>query len=604
MKKKRRKFGRICVTISFAVICILLAIVFLAGLLHRAKIGELQIEPKEPVVEFYSNVYVFETNVYDVRFLYDQLVSQEGEPEVWEHMLTMPNDLGIDYEGVCDLKYVDYELVEFTPKTEYIDGKLLAYDGSRIRISEDIWLPYSKDCVTYRTYTGEVMTYPMHKLVVGASDISFCVYNGEICALVQKTPTETEDIRVVLMDSDGNYIRSSLYLYCKNNWTCNGDVIPKAKTFDVMSYMMEHDLYEATFTGDSDIAITTSKGKKIGEYFKGTIYVVCADPAMGPSGGIVAVSILPVEEYVRYVLPSEMPASFHYEAFKAQAVCARTYAYSQMRNGTYAAYGANIDNSTAFQVYNEQGTSKLTDKAAKETEGQVAAYDGELITCYYFSTSPGVSDGLNMWAKEDVPYLTAHNFTQVDVDFQTEEGVHKFLEEAPKSYDDASSFYRWKAKLMTSQENLEKLRSEAHGLPISMEITKRSKMGYVVGMKITYEDLASEDLTTELQVRRFVGKLMSELELANGKKRTDFTSLPSAYFYLDWEDTIMDWSLVNYSDEKNANTIYGGGFGHGIGLSQYGASAMGNAGFNYEEILKYYYEDIAIVDEKSLDVYR
>ena len=66
--------------------------------------------------------------------------------------------------------------------------------------------------------------------------------------------------------------------------------------------------------------------------------------------GYVLVNELPIETYLRYVLPSEMPTYFSYEALKAQAVCARTFAYKQMRQNAYAEYGANLDDSTAYQV--------------------------------------------------------------------------------------------------------------------------------------------------------------------------------------------------------------------------------------------------------------
>ena len=67
--------------------------------------------------------------------------------------------------------------------------------------------------------------------------------------------------------------------------------------------------------------------------------------------GYVLINEIPMEDYIRYVLPSEMPLSFSYEALKAQAVCARTFTYGQMKNDTYARYGANLDDSIAYQAY-------------------------------------------------------------------------------------------------------------------------------------------------------------------------------------------------------------------------------------------------------------
>ena len=114
-------------------------------------------------------------------------------------------------------------------------------------------------------------------------------------------------------------------------------------------------------------------------------------------GGIVLINELPVEDYVRYVLPSEMPSSFNREALKAQAVCARTFAYRQMKSDDYAEYGANLDNTTAYQVYHGAEPTKATNQAVRDTQGMVLTSEGELIDCYYYSTSAGYGENLEGW---------------------------------------------------------------------------------------------------------------------------------------------------------------------------------------------------------------
>ena len=126
---------------------------------------------------------------------------------------------------------------------------------------------------------------------------------------------------------------------------------------------------------------------------------------IGTEEGIVAVNTVDVETYVRYVLPSEMPSTFDAEALKAQAVCARTFVYSQMKNTQYALYGANIDNTTAFQVYNASETKQSTDEAVKATAGQVVSCGGSLITCYYFSTSAGKTEDMEVWSSSTPDFI-------------------------------------------------------------------------------------------------------------------------------------------------------------------------------------------------------
>lgn len=80
-----------------------------------------------------------------------------------------------------------------------------------------------------------------------------------------------------------------------------------------------------------------------------------------------------------------MPASYEKEALKAQAVCARTYAYRQIQGNAYGQYGAHVDDSTSFQVYNNINTSERTDQAVNETYGQMLFYNNKPIEAFYYS---------------------------------------------------------------------------------------------------------------------------------------------------------------------------------------------------------------------------
>ena len=95
------------------------------------------------------------------------------------------------------------------------------------------------------------------------------------------------------------------------------------------------------------------------------------------SGGIVVINELPVETYLCGVVPSEMPASYELEALKAQAVCARSYAFRQMTSYGYPEYEAHVNDSTDFQVYNNSQRQESSTRAVAETEGQVVRYKGE-----------------------------------------------------------------------------------------------------------------------------------------------------------------------------------------------------------------------------------
>ena len=78
-----------------------------------------------------------------------------------------------------------------------------------------------------------------------------------------------------------------------------------------------------------------------------------------------------IEDYLKKVVPSEMPVSFGVNALKCQAVCARSYAYTQLTNNYYSEYGAHIDDSVSFQVYNNTYDSAESDEAVIATDGMV-----------------------------------------------------------------------------------------------------------------------------------------------------------------------------------------------------------------------------------------
>ena len=100
-----------------------------------------------------------------------------------------------------------------------------------------------------------------------------------------------------------------------------------------------------------------------------------------------------------------MPSGYPAEALKAQAVCARTYAVRQMGEQRLAGYGADVDDSVSFQVYNNIGRQSATDEAVDATRGVIMTYGGEPIQAYFFSTSCGHTSTDEVWGGEGAPYL-------------------------------------------------------------------------------------------------------------------------------------------------------------------------------------------------------
>jgi stage II sporulation protein D len=294
-------------------------------------------------------------------------------------------------------------------------------------------------------------------------------------------------------------------------------------------------------------------------------------------GGYVLVNELPIETYLCYVLPSEMPTDFSYEALKAQAVCARTFAYGQLESDTYAAYGANIDDSSASQVYHAATRCDVTDRAVAETEGEVLAFEGKLVDCYYYSTSAGYSENLEIWDADSPAYLVAENHTKgTTQDLSKKKLFHKFITKMVDSYDAASPFYRWTATLSAKLGM-----DEQYGKLKKMKINDRSSSGYILSLTVVFED-GERTYTKENDIRSALAKYVLTVTLADGTVRTDLHAVPSACFEV--------------TSQKNGEIVLtGGGFGHDIGMSQYGADAMGREGMSYTEILAYYYKKASIL---------
>ena len=140
--------------------------------------------------------------------------------------------------------------------------------------------------------------------------------------------------------------------------------------------------------------------------------------------GLVVINELPLEKYLCKVVPSEMPFYYELEALKAQAVCARNFAYKQIMDPGYPEYEAILDDSNArYQVYGNCQEDAFVNQAIEETKNQVMRYKGRLVTTLYFSTSCGYTTGLEAWGTEEDEasrYLKSVEVKGDDGDYEAE----------------------------------------------------------------------------------------------------------------------------------------------------------------------------------------
>lgn len=283
--------------------------------------------------------------------------------------------------------------------------------------------------------------------------------------------------------------------------------------------------------------------------------------------GIAVVNQLPLEEYLYGVVPSEMPASYEEEALKTQAVCARSYAYCHMEKEAYPEYKAHVDDSTAYQVYGNSKEQDKTIKAVNATKGEKLKYNGKTVKAYYFSTSCGKTTSVEAWGtkiNKDNAYLKGGD-----------------IAENGECYEKNLPWFSWGCEIpVTLLSDLFGLNTGKDiGTVQNIEITKRGPGGVAVEMKAA-GDKGEYTVKTENKIRSALAGNGYEIIKQDGSKTTASKLLPSAFFEI----------------EKKGDRFHikGGGYGHGIGMSQNGANEMAKKGKDYKTILGLFYQGVEI----------
>lgn len=480
------------------------------------------------------------------------------------------------YTGVADLEISNGELVQIYAKSGNISGILSSYTEKTVQIDGYELLDCEGELPVYilseeSASRPQVSQGRISDLVIGNSEVELIVAEGRACAIVCNSQKRVNNIRVLLKNGAEN-LYPNIYVKCNKDCTVDGSMVEAGEVINAKRCLKGCEIGKEIriTTKEGKFFLCNENGKKKTKGYEGSFIL------RKEEGGYVLINELPIEDYVRYVLPSEMPVYFSYEALKAQAVCARTFAYRQMQNSAYAQYGANLDDSTAYQVYHATEAFDVTDQAVEDTKGMVLTYEGELIDCYYYSTSAGYSENLEVWDAESPGYLVAENHTKKqDINLSKKKKFHGFITDSIESYDSDSPYYRWTATL-SSKLGMDPQYGRLKGI----EILDRSESGYIISLKMVFEE-GERIYEKENEIRFALGKYLTEVKLADDTVRNDCNSVPSACFEVK-------------SQKDGEIVLTGGGFGHGIGMSQYGADAMGKEGKNWQEILTYYYKGVEI----------
>ena len=531
---------------------------------------------------------------------------------------------------VGDITIENQKVVKILQKPEIIKGKVLQTGKDYIEIQGYGKVSLDENFKIYKLY-GKLTMEPTGSILVGYENTEFVVSLGKISAALITESIKAENIRVLLMTSGyQNYAHDKVELTVDSDFTISSKETEHSyKKGEIVTIEPG-----ATLLSEGRITVKAAEeGAKIkllsversdgNPSYRGSIEISEGDK------GLLIINELPLEEYLYAVIPSEMPTYYGPQPLRVQAVCARSYAYKHLLANSLSAYGAHVDDSVSYQVYNNISENENSVLAVKDTYGKVLEYNGEVITAYYFSTSCGhTSEAANVWANNtNYPYLvgkllyigeegegsdTPSAKVEQYSDLSSEEVFRNFLKEDElTTYDSSFNWYRWKVTMKAKElqkvidANLSK-RYKANpeliltktgedengdaifesrpvdniGELVDIKVFKRERSGIISELLIEGSKYTIK-VRTEYNIRALLAPTYNSVIRQDGSEVKKLGLLPSAFFIIDEKEKEKRISSI---------TLLGGGYGHGVGMSQNGVKALADSGEGYEDILTYFYE--------------
>jgi len=289
-------------------------------------------------------------------------------------------------------------------------------------------------------------------------------------------------------------------------------------------------------------------------------------------GSFSMVNFVPLETYLRGVVPHEIGYQAPYSAIQAQAVLARTYALANRHRFSVDNY--ELCANTHCQVYaGLKDTSELADRAIRETRGKVLTYGGKVVDALYSSTTGGITANYNdLWDGVERPYLQSV-FDSVTppkaLNLAQEKDFRKFLDTKTGFNEAGWRTFRWQ-KFSSLPEMADTLREF-----LRKSGDTKTQFRQIQSLQITDRAVSGRVLKLTVQTDR--GKITIEKD----EIRDAFHAPDSTLFYLE--------PKTNENKEIAGYTFIGGGLGHGVGMSQTGSYQLSRMGWNYPRILAFYF---------------
>lgn len=398
------------------------------------------------------------------------------------------------------------------------------------------------------------------KKVISASTIIFLITVFSGCSSSKETYDRIDDtgigsadmIRVLLDEESGSYeFVNDSPVYLKNGENFVALVNPGNRLSILSSGdEVEVEIEGKSFKGKDMQLVPESPGQSVafkGGLYRGTITLI----PDGPSVHIV--NQLQIEEYLKGVIPKEMPTgkgNEYYEALKAFTICARTYTFSKLRENKKS---FDVFADTRDQVYGGSGIEKdIVNKVVDETRGLILTYKDKPAVTFYHSTCGGYTeDAKNVFPNMDLPYLIT-----------VKDGDEPYCSISPK--------FTW-TETFTENTLIQRLSSAGYLDNTGYSITR-------ININSTFQSGRINELEIDLTGNRGGSK---SVKLYGNNIRYVFKRADNK--------AILESNNFTVSRQGDNIILKGKGYGHGVGLCQWGSLEQSKEGKGFEEILSFYY---------------
>lgn len=520
---------------------------------------------------------------------------------------------------IADIEIKDDKVIKMAIKRDSISGKVLAIDNQGVEVEGFGKVPFSEKFRIFNQINNFEET-DISKISVGLENVKFIVGDKMICAAILQSPINTQKIRVLIKSTGFKDIyHDNVVISCSSGFTMNYYVKDETGNNKEMTNQYKPD-EEVGLDINNDIL---SYGRvKITPDDKNAKLVVKSIIRNGDNpqyrgdlevsktnDKLIIINELPLEEYLYAVVPSEMPSSYGVEALKVQAVCARSYAISHLNNTKLSGYGAQVDDSTDYQVYNNTPETDTSIQAVQQTNGQVLMYGDQIANTYFYATSCGCTTDSAIWGDENLPYIQARLLTSSNdsMFLQDNNTFSEFIKSNYPSYDSNNGWYRWNIKFSKKQlsrsinDNLSNMyqNNKQRILTLDADGTFKSKnissLGDISEINITQRggggiidelvikgDKNTVKVVKQSTIRNLINPYGISINKCDGSVNDKMTSLPSAFF------------TVEKQADGESFMFYGGGYGHGAGMSQTAVKSMIQDQKTYDCILKFFFTNVDI----------